>query len=409
MLRTLICLALCLPLLGCFGENANVKNEVNTIKIGDISPYTGLAYYAEPYKRGWQLALKEVNEKGGVCLKSGVCYPLEVISRDSRANPADAIQAAQDLILTENVFALMGPIMSHVGLAISEITLKQKIPFITAIAGTDKLLWSKGHDYVFRVNPGATEMIAHLGEHLKEKKHLKRWAIVVENYEAGHAYGEAFIANLKKHIPDVQIVMKQYPALNKIEAGVVVQALKKENPDGAFVFLLGPNMSNFLRELRTRKIGETIFFSAELGFPEDYHRYGSELPQGWYVVGLPSKNKAGKAYQTFYENFEKEYGEGPSRAAVLGYALLKSFTAALGKINTLERENFLKALKTPLFPFMYDEYFIFRKEDHQSNLHFAIGKTAVKDGVPMFVQTKAPSLESIQVSEEWIKKQRKDH
>ncbi|MEM6903703.1 MAG: ABC transporter substrate-binding protein, partial [Pseudomonadota bacterium] len=54
--------------------------------IGELNSYTRLPAFTEPYRKGWQLALDEINQSGGVL--GG--RPLEVISRDDGGTPADA-------------------------------------------------------------------------------------------------------------------------------------------------------------------------------------------------------------------------------------------------------------------------------------------------------------------------------
>jgi len=49
----------------------------DTIKIGEIQTYSKLTNFTFPYRNGWQLALEEINNSGGVLGKQ-----IEVISRD---------------------------------------------------------------------------------------------------------------------------------------------------------------------------------------------------------------------------------------------------------------------------------------------------------------------------------------
>ena len=53
-----------------------------TIKIGELNSYKSQPAFLEPYKKGWELAVEEINAKGGVLGKK-----LEVISRDDGGNP----------------------------------------------------------------------------------------------------------------------------------------------------------------------------------------------------------------------------------------------------------------------------------------------------------------------------------
>ena len=61
-----------------------------TIKIGELNSYKSQPAFLEPYKKGWELAVEEINAKGGVLGKK-----LEVISRDDGATPGDAVRVAK--------------------------------------------------------------------------------------------------------------------------------------------------------------------------------------------------------------------------------------------------------------------------------------------------------------------------
>src|SRR5262245_66197514 len=65
----------------------------STIKIGELNSYKSQPAFLEPYKRGWELAVEEVNGKGGLPGK-----PVEVISRDAGATPGDGVRVASQLV-----------------------------------------------------------------------------------------------------------------------------------------------------------------------------------------------------------------------------------------------------------------------------------------------------------------------
>src|SRR5271165_7338490 len=79
------------------------------IKIGEISSYSGLPAFTEPYRKGWQLALEEINAKGGVDGKK-----LVVISKDDGGKPAEAVTAANQLVESDHVAMLMGTFFSNI-------------------------------------------------------------------------------------------------------------------------------------------------------------------------------------------------------------------------------------------------------------------------------------------------------
>ncbi|MBW6495937.1 MAG: ABC transporter substrate-binding protein, partial [Burkholderiaceae bacterium] len=97
------------------------------IRIGELNSYKAQAAFLEPYRKGWELALEEVNAAGGVLGRQ-----LEVVSRDDNGNPGDAVRAAEELVAREKVAAIFGTFLSHVGLAVSDFARQRKVLFLAA-------------------------------------------------------------------------------------------------------------------------------------------------------------------------------------------------------------------------------------------------------------------------------------
>src|SRR5580700_3936082 len=107
-------LAAALALLVAIGGSTAARAQ-GEIKIGEINSYSGLPAFTEPYRKGWQLAVEEINAAGGVLGKK-----LVVISKDDGGKPADAVTAANELVSSEGVTMIMGTFFSNIGLAISD-------------------------------------------------------------------------------------------------------------------------------------------------------------------------------------------------------------------------------------------------------------------------------------------------
>ena len=80
----------------------------NTIKIGELNSYKSQPAFLDPYKKGMELAIEEINAKGGVLGKK-----LEVISRDDGANPGEAVRVAEELVTREGVSMIAGTFLSQ--------------------------------------------------------------------------------------------------------------------------------------------------------------------------------------------------------------------------------------------------------------------------------------------------------
>src|SRR5438445_4674986 len=221
-----------------------------SIKIGELNSYKVFPAFLEPYKKGWQLALEEINRSGGVLGRQ-----LEVVSRDDGGTPGDAVRVAEELISREQVALLMGTVASNVRLTVANLANQRKILFLAAEPLTDKIVWENGNRYTFRLRPSTYMQTAMLiPEAVKLKK--KRWAIVYPNYEYGQSATASFKKLLTKAQPGVEFVAEQAPPLGKIDAGAVVQALLEAKPEAIFSALFAVDLQKFVREGNTRGLFE---------------------------------------------------------------------------------------------------------------------------------------------------------
>ena len=213
----------------CLGTPASAQS---TIKIGELNSYKAQPAFLDPYKKGWELAIEEINAKGGVLGKK-----LEVVSRDDGANPGDAVRVANELVTREGVNIIAGTFLSHIGLAVTEFAGKEKVFFLAAEPLTDKITWQNGNRYTFRLRPSTYMQVAMLIPHAVAAK-KKRWALIYPNFEYGQSAASWFKEMLKKAQPDVEFVTEQAPPLGRVDAGTVVQAIDDAKPDGVFNVLV---------------------------------------------------------------------------------------------------------------------------------------------------------------------------
>src|SRR5215813_9836857 len=253
-----------------------------TIKIGEMNSYKAQPAFLDPYKKGWEFAVEEINANGGVLGKK-----LEVVSRDDGANPGDAVRVADELITREGVNVIAGTFLSNIGLAVTEFAGKKQVFFLAAEPLTDKITWQNGNRYTFRLRASTYMQVAMLmPDAVAAKK--KRWALIYPNFEYGQSSVEAFKTMLKKAQPDAEFVTEQATPLGKVEAGAVVQAIDDAKPDAIFNVLFGPDLLKFVREGNTRGVFKNrTVVSLLSGEPEYLDPLKDEAPVGWIVTGYP--------------------------------------------------------------------------------------------------------------------------
>src|SRR6266850_5796074 len=120
-----------------------------TIKIGLVTALSGQSARAgEAITRGLQVAIDELNAKGGVLGRK-----FELVRRDDEATPAKGVIAARELLFKEKVTVLFGGLDTPVSLAIVPIVNQEKIPFMGPwAAGTPITRNGANPNYVFRVS-----------------------------------------------------------------------------------------------------------------------------------------------------------------------------------------------------------------------------------------------------------------
>jgi len=360
---------------------ANSAIAQGEIKIGEINSYSLLPAFTDPYRKGWQLALEEINAAGGINGKK-----LVVISKDDGGKPADAQTAANELVSSENVAMLVGTFLSNIGLAVSDFANQKKIFFLAAEPLTDAITWSKGNRYTFRLRPSNFMQAAMLAEAAAELP-AKRWATIAPNYEYGQSAVGVFKKLMSEKRPDIQWVDEQWPPFGKLDAGPVVQALAAANPEAILNVTFGADLVKFVREGNTRGLfKDRVVISFLTGEPEYLDPLKDETPDGWIVTGYPWYSIKAPDHEAFLKAYQAKYNDYPRLGSIVGYETIKAAAAILTKAGSTDPEKLIAAAEGLSVASPFGEI-TFRKIDHQSTLGAFVGKTAVKDGKGVMVDS----------------------
>ena len=390
-------IALSLTLAAVFAAPAFAQD---TIKIGELNSYKAQPAFLEPYKRGMELAIEEINGKGGVLGKK-----LELISRDDGTNPGEAVRVAEELITREGVSMIAGTFLSHIGLAVTNFAGQKKVFFLAAEPLTDKITWQNGNRYTYRLRASTYMQVAMLIPGAAAAK-KKRWALVYPNFEYGQSAAENFKALLKKAQPDVEFVTEQAPPLGKVDAGAVVQALDDAKPDAIFNVLFGADLSKLVREGNTRGVFKNrTVVSLLTGEPEYLDPLKDESPVGWIVTGYPWDKIKTPEHTAFVDAYKKKYNDYPRLGSIVGYVTFKSLAAGIAKAGSTDTEKLVEAFKdlkveSPFGPFTY------RASDHQATMGAYVGTIALEGGKGVMVDFKYVDGASVLPSDAEVKKLR---
>jgi len=370
------------------------------IRLGELNSYKTFPAFLEPYRKGMELAVEEINGAGGVLGR-----PLELIVRDDNGNPGDAVRVAEELLAREKADVLMGTFSSAVGLAVADFAKQRRAFFLAAEPLTDKIVWEDGNQYTFRLRPSTYMQTAMLVPNAV-RLNKRRWAIVYPNYEYGTAATAAFKQLMIARQPGgIEFVEISAP-LGKIDAGPVVQALIDAKPDAIFSSLFAGDLAKFVREGELRGLfRDRPVFNLLAGEPEYLDPLKDEAPAGWYVTGYPWYAIATPEHRRFLAAYRAKFNDYPREGSVVGYSAIKSVAAAIAKARSTDVEKLVAAMKglaveTPFGRITY------RAIDHQSTMGAFVGRIALKDGKGVMIDWKYADGADYLPSDDWVRAHR---
>ena len=370
------------------------------IRIGEINSYSNMPQFTTPYRQGWQLAVDEINARGGLLGRK-----VEVIARDDAGRPEEALRHAVELTSNAKVDVLAGGFLSNVGLALADHALKNRKPFVASEPLSDALVWDKGNRYTFRLRPSTYMQSAMLVEEAA-KMPAKRWATVAPNYEYGQSAVASFKELLKARRPDVEFVAEQWPVLGKLDAGSTLQVLAQAKPDAIFNVTFGADLAKLVREGNQRNLFPRIpVVSLLSGEPEYLDVLKDETPKGWIVTGYPWDQIDTPEHASFATNYYKRYQENPKVGSVVGYATMQAIFAAIAKAKSTDSEKLVGALRGLQFttPFGPAE---FRVQDQQSTMGAFVGKLDLRGGKGTMVQWRYADGKAYQPQDAYVRGRR---
>ncbi len=350
------------------------------IRIGEINSYSAIPQFTQPYRQGWQLAVEEINQAGGLLGRK-----VEVLVRDDGGKPEEALRHAVELTAKEKVDVLAGGFLSNVGLALADHALKNKRLFVASEPLTDAIVWEKGNRYTFRLRASTYMQAAMLVEEAA-KMPAKRWATIAPNYEYGQSAVASFKELLKAKRPDVEFVSEQWPAQGKLEAGTTLAATMQSRPEAIFNATFGADLARLVREGNQRGIfPKTPVVSLLSGEPEYLDVLKDETPKGWIVTGYPWDQIDSREHASFAANYLRRYSENPKLGSVVGYATMQAIFAAINKAKSVDNEKLVVAMRGLKFssPFGPVE---FRALDQQSTMGAYVGKLDLRAGKGTMVE-----------------------
>jgi branched-chain amino acid transport system substrate-binding protein len=291
----------------------------DTLKIGAPQPMTGPdAPFGSKFKKAYDLALEEINAKGGVQGKK-----IEVIIEDHQAKNPLAATVTEKLIAQYKVLALTGGRASGQAVEIASVAQRLKTPYVVDHPSAD-IITAKGFEWVFRNNPTGSIYPQAFNKFISDVPGAmpKSAAVVYDNTVFGKTIANSAMVFLKsKNVP---IVSDEAYPVNSLDFKPVMTKVKAQNPD----FLLMVAVSTTDAILLTRQAKEMgvmprafVGFGGGFGVADIATELGP-LSENVFSSAAWSGNPNDPATQAYYKKFFDKYNFYPKEHEVEGYAVI---------------------------------------------------------------------------------------
>ncbi len=331
------------------------------IKIGFPIPLSGpTAVYGVPILKGAELAVADINAAGGVLGRK-----LELLPRDSKANPAEAVRLARELIVKNGVQFLAGTLTSAEAPAVSTIAKENHVVFVAPSAKTYELTDPQNfHPYIFRAASNTT-IEGQAGAIIVARwKNVHTVATIAPDYAYGHDAIAAFVAELHKLRPDIKIVDQEWPKLGQANFTPFITAQMAKHPDAVYCDEFAGDFISFVKQGTPlgyfKAIHNRLADGGEAGSIDVTRALGSAYPLGIWTNTYdpvlwdgPNQPAADKAFDAKVAKALKiKFG---SSWAIQGYVTIAAIAQGIRAANSTNEAAVSKAMSgmtysTPLGP-----------------------------------------------------------
>lgn len=316
-----------------FNKNTQHTANSDAIKIGAILDLTSpLASYGIEYKRGLEMAVNEINAKGGVNNMK-----LELIIEDDGGKVANSLSAANKLIDIDKVKFLFTSFSAQTEAIAPIIKQKDVVNFaitVSKIGDGNKIF----RDYWDMQDAGKAIGIAVI------KENIKSLGIIALNYSDT----KFFLKGLNDEVGNIKVTT-EYFNFGDQDFKTQLLKLKNNNPDAILVYAFpGTEAINITNQIKALRLDNLKLFAGATtyGFPFMYQQLNGILLKMHAIDSWYSLDKDNTASAEFIKKYKEIYKEDIVGDAAYTYDDIHVIAKAIEEAgNDLSTTNLVKELK----------------------------------------------------------------
>jgi branched-chain amino acid transport system substrate-binding protein len=319
-----------------FGQLALAQEPV---KVGAIEALSGpVAKYGVPIRHGIELAVDEVNKKGGVLGGRKV----DMIFEDSAGQKEQALNAMKKLIARDHVIAVFGPTLSNEMFAAGPAAVERKVPALGTSTTADGI--TDIGEWIFRTAMPEADVIPVTVAAVKKHYNVKRLALMYANDDA---FSKSGFDNMKKAVEKQGIEIATIESFGSKDTDFSAQLTKIKglDVDAIGISSLAEAGAGVVLQARQLGIGPAVVIFGGNGFNSPkVAEIAGKAAEG-LMVGTPwFIGKKDPQNQQFVAAYKQTYNEEPDQFAAQAYDSLYILAEAIDRAGSTENTKLRDAL-----------------------------------------------------------------
>ena len=333
--RTIVVWSPMLALLVVIVFTLGCARDTKEMKIGAILPLTGdAALYGEICKTAADLALEEINAKGGVKGSK-----LSIVYEDSQADPKLAVNATNKLITVDKVTAIMGAMGSSEVMAIAPILNEKRIVLVSPAATSHEI--TQAGDYIFRTIVSDVFDGTAMARSAYQDKGIRTVGVLHVTEAGPQGVAEAFVNEFRKLGGTVLTVEKS--ARGDKDFRTPITRINAQNPDAIYFALYPRETELFVRQVRELGTDRFLMTHQLIDDPEVLGKLGEAADGIVFTTPKLSPEIGGAGVKQFYDKYKQKYVKEPQQFAANSYDAVVLIAKAMEKYG-FDSESIKKGL-----------------------------------------------------------------
>jgi branched-chain amino acid transport system substrate-binding protein len=315
----------------------------DTIKIGCITPLSGgYANYGINTQRGLEMALEEVNAKGGVKIK-GQTYKFEVVTCDDEGQPDKSVTCGMKMASMHKTPIIFTPASWS---AFPLMGFNEKNNFLIISTSQSPSFTKKGNKLVIRWIANAETSMPGLVKLLKKSFErnslsIKKYGIIEADSEVGKQWAEAFVQEWKKE--GGVVVAREVVNMNSTDFFTNLTSLIAKSPD-AIQLCSAPDEQTTIIAEQARALGYKGIFSTSMTCDgvKLLEMDKSKAADNSFLEGT-AWGVGGTLFDELQKKYKDKYKEDPIFIAGFSYEGGRAIAMAIEKAQSLDATEIKKA------------------------------------------------------------------